>query len=131
VGHGSGAFQWECAEKACQEHGLWPDTISSDLHHFNLLDPVRDLASTMSKFLYLGLPLERVIAMVTGNAAAALGSAAEPGVLRVGDAANLTVFEAQEGAVSLPDAAGTLRQGRERILPLWTGCRNKSPEAFR
>ncbi len=85
----------------------------------------------MSKFLYLGLPLERVIAMVTGNAAAALGSAAEPGVLRVGDAANLTVFEAQEGAVSLPDAAGTLRQGRERILPLWTGCRNKSPEAFR
>lgn len=118
VGHGSGAFQWECAKKACQDHRFWPDTISSDLHHFNLFQPVRDMATTMTKFLHLGLPLERVIAMVTGNAAAALGSAAGSGLLRVGDPADLTVFEMVPGPFPLPDAAGVLQDVPERILPL-------------
>ena len=32
---------------------FWPDTISSDIHRFNINGPVFDLVTTMSKFLFL------------------------------------------------------------------------------
>jgi len=121
VGHGSGAFRWRIAEMACGEHGFWPDTISSDLHQYNALWPVRDLATTMSKFLHLGVSLEKVIAMVTDNVAAALGR--ESPVLSkasAGRMAELTVFTLDEGSYELPDADGEIRIGDRRITPMAT-----------
>jgi dihydroorotase len=61
VGHGTGSFSWETAEKVMRQE-LWPGTISSDLHHYNVHGPVFDLATTLSKFMHLGMPLEQVIA---------------------------------------------------------------------
>lgn len=121
VGHGSGAFRWSCAERACQEFNFWPDTISSDLHSYNQFWPVRDLATTMSKFLHLGASLENVIAMVTGNTRAALNR--EIGVLdssSVGQAADLTIFTIQSGQYSWADADGIVRVGKKRIVPIAT-----------
>ncbi|MFO1002693.1 MAG: amidohydrolase family protein [Planctomycetaceae bacterium] len=65
VGHGVGAFVWRVAEPACEKFGFWPDTISTDLHHFNLHGPVVDLPTTMSKFLYLGMPIKDIVKVVT------------------------------------------------------------------
>src|SRR5690606_9922291 len=59
VGHGAGAFWWEVAEAAARENGFWPDTISTDIHSYNLHGPVFDMPTTMSKLLYLGMPLEQ------------------------------------------------------------------------
>ena len=61
VGHGAGSFSFEVAERAIKQD-LLPGTISSDLHQFNIHGPVFDLATTLSKFLHLGLTLEQVIA---------------------------------------------------------------------
>ncbi len=64
VGHGQGSFTWAVAEAALAD-GFRPDTISTDLHRFNIASPVQDLATTMSKFLHLGLSLDEVVGMVT------------------------------------------------------------------
>ena len=119
VGHGCGSFRWELAERACQKFGFWPDTISSDLHRYNLFWPVRDLATTLSKFLHLGASLEAVIAMATGNTlpAFAPGSAAAS-LLTPSAPADLTLFEVEEGTFPLADAEGVTRVTRRRILPL-------------
>ncbi len=58
VGHGAGSFAFEVAERAIKQ-GLLPGTISSDLHQFNIHGPVFDLATTLSKFLHLGLTSNR------------------------------------------------------------------------
>lgn len=118
VGHGSGAFSWKCAEKACRQAGFWPDTISSDLHGYNLFSPVKDLASTMSKFLWLGMPLEQVIAAVTGRVAEVVARSNPMGIVKPGAAADLTLFTLEEGEFELTDARGEARLVQQRILPL-------------
>lgn len=121
VGHGSGAFRWKTAELACKQYDFWPDTISSDLHQYNALWPVRDLATTMSKFFCLGASLEKIVAMVTGNVTAATGR--ETAVMTdasIGKKAELTVFVVENGQYEFPDAAGEVRVGDRRITPLAT-----------
>lgn len=59
VGHGQGSFDWLVAKKAIAEN-LWPDTISTDLHSGNVNGTAQSLPYVMSKFLALGMPLEKV-----------------------------------------------------------------------
>jgi len=112
VGHGGGAFRWNCAEKACEKFGFLPDVISSDIHSYNLFWPVQNLATTMSKFLWLGVSPERIIAMVTGNAAKAIH--------RKLPHHDFTIFDLEEGNFQLLDAEGVARTGSKRFLPLAT-----------
>ena len=65
------------------KQGLLPGTISSDLHQFNIHGPVFDLATTLSKFLHLGLTLEQVIARVTTHPAKTFGFAGGLGTTAV------------------------------------------------
>lgn len=113
VGHGCGSFSWSLAEKACAEHGFWPDTISSDLHRYNTFGPVVDLATTMSKFLHLGATEAQVIAMVTGNVGRAIPTI--QGTLEAGD---LTIFTIEDGQFPMVDAQGKYRTCQRRFLPL-------------
>lgn len=118
VGHGAGSFTWPVAEAALAD-GFRPDTISSDLHRFNIATPVHDLATTLSKFLLLGLSLDEVIAMATTAPAAALGAAgAGLGTLAVGAEADVTVLRLEEGRFALTDSAGTVREGSQRLVPI-------------
>ena len=71
VGHGAGSFAFRVAETAVSQ-GVLPGTISSDVHQGNVNGPVYDLATTLSKFLHLGVSLEEVIRRVTVNPAKAL-----------------------------------------------------------
>ena len=73
VGHGAGSFSFDTAEKAMAQD-LIPGTISSDLHQFNVNGPVFDLATTLSKFMHLGLSLEQVIERCTTNPARLFGN---------------------------------------------------------
>ncbi|MFP5342258.1 MAG: amidohydrolase/deacetylase family metallohydrolase [Candidatus Limnocylindria bacterium] len=118
VGHGQGSFTWSVAEAAMAD-GFRPDTISTDLHRFDIASPVGDLPTTMSKFLLLGCSLDEVVTMTTTAAAGALGPLGRTlGRLTVGGVADVTVLRLEEGRVSLMDARGDVREGRQRLVPL-------------
>lgn len=108
VGHGTASFSFRVAESA-KLHGIPLHTISSDIYRGNRLNgPVYSLANVMTKFLYLGYSLERVVAAVTTNAAGWLGRP-ELGRIAVGDPANLTLFEVRQERTELVDSEGDIR----------------------
>ncbi len=111
VGHGRGSFAFAVARQALAQD-LPPTTISTDLHHYNVHGPVFDLATTMSKFLHLGMPLQEVIARTTAHPARVIGRPGEIGGMKPGSSADLTVLEAVEGPVMFTDASDT---GRETV----------------
>ncbi|MFD2328863.1 amidohydrolase/deacetylase family metallohydrolase [Cohnella sp. GCM10020058] len=116
VGHGTASFSFRVAE-AAKRHGIGLHTISSDIYRGNRLNgPVYSLADVMSKFLYLGYPLQEVVAAVTSSAAQWLGRP-ELGRLLAGDRAHLTIFEVREEPVSLLDSEGIERKANQRIVP--------------
>ena len=118
VGHGAGSFTWPVAEAALADD-FRPDTISSDLHRFNIATPVHDLATTLTKFLLLGLSLGEVIAMATTAPAEALGAAGRgSGALAVGAEADVTLLRLEDGRFDLTDSAGTTREAPRRLVPV-------------
>lgn len=117
VGHGVGSFSFDVARKALAQ-GLVPATISSDLHYYNVNGPVFDLATTMSKFLLLGRPLEEVVAKTTVVPAGLLGLADRLGSVREGFLADLAVFTLAEGAFEFEDSAKEKVLGQQRLEPV-------------
>lgn len=117
VGHGAGSFTWPVAEAALAD-GFRPDTISSDLHRFNIASPVADLATTLSKFVVLGLSIDEAVGMATVAPAAALGRSDALGHLAVGREADLTVLRLEPGRVALVDSAGVTRDADRRLVPV-------------
>ncbi len=95
VGHGMGSLAFKTA-RSMLAAGFVPDTISSDLHALNVDGPVFDQATTLSKFLCLGLSLTDVIRATTVNAATAMRRP-ELGNLQPGSEGDATVFEVKEG----------------------------------
>ncbi|MCL4535211.1 MAG: amidohydrolase/deacetylase family metallohydrolase [Bacteroidetes bacterium] len=122
VGHGRGSFSFPVVERAL-EQGLVPYSISSDLHTYSLYGPVFDQATTLSKFLYLGLSLPEVVRLTTTNPARAIGKGDTLGTLKPGAEGDVTICELVEGRVHLEDCEGNTRVGRQRIVPL-TAVRN-------
>ncbi len=119
VGHGRGSFSFETARKALQQ-GVIPGTISSDVHQFNVNGPVFDLATTLSKFLLLGLTLEQVIERASTNPAATFASLKDLGTLREGAEADVAVFALTEGNFNFTDSLGATRAGHQRLVPVAT-----------
>ncbi|MCB1492666.1 MAG: amidohydrolase/deacetylase family metallohydrolase [Rhodobiaceae bacterium] len=113
VGHGMGSFSFKTA-RSMLAAGFVPDTISSDIHVLNLNGPVFDQATTLSKFLCLGVPLADVIRATTMNAATALRRP-ELGSLRPGAAGDATVFSVSEGQFDYVDSVGEVLRGDKRI----------------
>ena len=114
VGHGGGSFSWQVVEAALDQ-GVEPRTISSDLHVYNVNGPVYDLASVVSKFLHLGVPLLRAIAKVTSVPARVVGMSDHIGTLAPGSWGDAVVFELQEGNFHLEDCHGQVRTGRQNL----------------
>lgn len=119
VGHGQGSFSWQVAERALAQE-LAPHTISSDLHHYNIHGPVHDLATTVSKFLHLGLPLREALRKATAVPASALRMSETLGTLRPGAVADVALFDLQSGDFPFQDAEGETRIGHERLVPVAT-----------
>lgn len=124
VGHGVGSFQWAVVESSL-EQGFEPTTISTDLHVMNIHGPVYDMPTTMSKFLMLGVPLERVIEMSTSRPAAVLDKSAQLGTLREGTVADVAVLECCEGEFVFIDSYKGQRTGNKRLVATATVRRGK------
>jgi dihydroorotase len=116
VGHGEGSFAYHVARSALAQ-GFPPDTISSDLHAHNVDGPVFDQATTLSKLLHLGMPLEDVIRAATSTPAAAVRREARIGALAAGREADVSVFELREGSWPLPDAVGATETVERLLVP--------------
>jgi dihydroorotase len=115
VGHGCGSFSWETARRAF-ELGFYPDTISTDLHRYCVEDPFHvDLLNTMSKFLALGMTLEEVVLKCTYNPAKAIHREGEIGMLRKGAAADVMVFEVEQGEFEFSDTHFQVLRGEKKL----------------
>jgi dihydroorotase len=121
VGHGFGSFQWEVVQAAIDQ-GLEPTTISTDIHTKNINGPVYDMPTTMSKFLLLGTPLERVIEMSTTRPAQILKQEGELGTLKVGSVADIAILEQHSGRFVFTDSYKQQRIG-EQLLTASTTVR--------
>ncbi|MCA9124547.1 MAG: amidohydrolase/deacetylase family metallohydrolase [Planctomycetaceae bacterium] len=119
VGHGFGSFKWDVLQAALDDD-FEPTTISTDLHTKNIHGPVYDMPTTMSKFLLLGTPIERVIEMSTTRPARVLNRADELGTLRVGTIADIAILEMREGEFCFTDSYQQTRVGEKLLVAATT-----------
>lgn len=113
VGHGGGSFVWRQAAPATRQ-GLWPDSISTDLHINSMVGGMKDMLNVMSKFLLLGMPLEEVIAKSTWIPAKEIRRE-QLGHLSVGAPADIAVLSIQEGQFGFLDVDGKRMRGTRKL----------------
>ncbi|MBM4070367.1 MAG: amidohydrolase/deacetylase family metallohydrolase [Planctomycetes bacterium] len=118
VGHGKGSFGYEIARQAMSQ-GIIPNTISSDLHFYNLHGPVFDLATTVSKFLHLGMDLSEALRRVTSTPASVIKMDKELGTLAVGAIADAVVFRLRDGSRPASDTVGRVEELRQWLEPVY------------
>ena len=117
VGHGKGSFTWPVVESAISQD-FYPDTISSDLHVYNVDGPVFDMATTISKFLYLGLSMDDALAKATAYPARVLGMSDQIGSLKTGASGDAVVFRLESGSFDFLDSNNLVRTGSQRLVPV-------------
>jgi dihydroorotase len=103
IGHGSSSFSFETARYAF-DAGVPLHAISTDLHGGNVNGPVYDMATTMAKFLHLGLDLPEVIRLSTLSPAEVIHREHEIGSLIPGREADITIFRVVDGDFDVMDA---------------------------
>lgn len=113
LGHGGGSFLFRNAVPAFRQ-GFYPDSISSDLHVQSMNGAMMDMATTMSKCLALGMPLDEVIARSTYIPARMIGHP-ELGTLSAGTEADVSVWNVRKGTFGFRDTAGGRCMGSERL----------------
>jgi dihydroorotase len=87
------------------------------LHVYNLHGPVFDLATTVMKFVHLGLTLDEALARATLHSAQAMGVADEVGGLRVGMAGDVAAFALEEGQFTFYDSGDVVRTASQQLAP--------------
>jgi dihydroorotase len=106
---------WDVADRATKA-GFWPDTISTDWVPTGRADQIFNFGTVLSKFLLLGMPLARVIACATTNAAKAMPTFRGLGTLAPGAIADVVVIELQRGSFEFVDNAHTPRTGAQKLV---------------
>ena len=109
-------FDWNTVEKATRQ-GLWPDTFSTDWSTTSKTTGVIDLPNVMSKFIMFGMPLSRIIACATINAARCFPAFDDRGTLNVGAPADVAILELRDGTFEFLDNYKGTRAGRQRLFP--------------
>ena len=74
----------------------------------------------MSKFVAMGFPLDRVVAMTTLNPARVIDRLPKLGTLQIGAPADLSILEVVEGPVSFVDTRNNKREGKMFLHPAGT-----------
>lgn len=116
-----GHLAWAVAEESAKQ-GWFPDTISTDIHRFHVPPNgvVIDLATTMSKFLYLGLTIDQVVEKVTAAPAKIFKFPEKIGSLQPGSVADVSISELRSGDFELFDSRKEKRVGHQKFAPIAT-----------
>lgn len=115
VAQGRSHLSWDVAEK-CLAQGFLPDTLSTDLTRTTAAGPVYDLPTMVSKFMALGIEMDKAIQMVTSNAARVFDYGAQIGTLKPGSEADISLFEVREGKFDFEDSDGKKRSGKQKLV---------------
>jgi dihydroorotase len=114
VGHGGGSFVYRNAVPALAQ-GFPPDSISTDLHGLSMNTGMLDMATTMTKFMALGMDLAEVVRHSTCVPAAMIGHP-ELGNLSPGGPADIAVWKVIEGRFGLADSSGGRIEADRRLF---------------
>jgi dihydroorotase len=104
------------AERVLQA-GFLPDTFSTDWTPEGRTAQVIDFPNVMSKFLMLGMSLDKVVACATVNASRAFPVFGNRGTLRMGAPADIAMLELKVGSFEFVDNFGNKRTGAQRLFP--------------
>ncbi len=121
-------LSFDVAEKCLQQDFL-PDTISTDLNKWTIDTHVFDLPNMVSKFMALGMDLDRAIERATSKPAQVFNYGLPLGTLRPGSEADISIFEIREGSFEFVDSRGPdsgpvgKRTGRQKLVSQATVCR--------
>jgi dihydroorotase len=113
IAHGKGSFSFQTA-RAMLAAGFLPDVISSDVHKLSVDGPAYDNLVTMSKFLCLGMPLEKIVQAVTVTPARVLGRP-DLADLSIGSTGDCTVMRLVEGRFLYEDVLGERMEGDRKL----------------
>jgi len=104
VGYGGISFAFSQAIPAVKE-GFYPNSISTDIHVGSMNNAMKDMLTTMSKFLAMGMDLKSVITASTWNPAREIKHE-ELGNLSAGSEADIAILNIREGKFGLFDYTG-------------------------
>jgi len=112
---GGSHLNFDVAEK-CLQQNFPPDTISTDLTNTAVERRIFDLPTMVSKFMAIGVEIDKAIAMVTSNAARMFDCGAQIGTLRPGSEADISIFDLRDGKFEFEDSDGGKRTGRQKLV---------------
>jgi dihydroorotase len=121
---GSRHLSFDVAEK-CLEQNFLPDTISTGLSNAVVNGPVFDLPAMISKFMAIGMDLDKAIELTTIKPAQVFNYGLQLGTLRPGSEADIGIFELQEGKFEFVDSGGEKRTGRQKLVNKAAICRGQ------
>jgi dihydroorotase len=104
VGYGGISFAFSQAIPAAKD-GFFPNSISTDIHSGSMNNAMKDMLTTMSKFLNMGMGLYEVIQTSTSNPAKEIKHE-ELGNLSVGSDADVAILNIRKGIFGLFDYTG-------------------------
>jgi len=113
VGYGGISFAYSQAIPAVKE-GFYPNSISTDIHVGSMNNAMKDMLTTMSKFLAMGMDLKSVITASTWNPAKEIKHE-ELGNLSVGSDADVAILNIREGKFGLFDYSGYKIDANKRL----------------
>ena len=113
IGHGMASFSFNVAKKMIDQK-FFPDTISSDVHAMCVNGPVYDLLVTMSKFYYLGMPMEEIVRATTETPARIL-SRDTLGSFQKGSPGDASILKLESGSFNFSDSEGYEVVGQNRF----------------
>jgi len=113
VGYGGISFAYSQAIPAIKD-GFYPDAISTDLHIGSMNGAMKDMLTTMSKFLALGMDLNSVINTSTWYPARIINRK-ELGSLSVGSEADIAILNIRKGKFGLFDYTGYKIQADKKL----------------
>jgi dihydroorotase len=113
VGHGRISCVYSQAMPAVNG-GFFPDVISSDLHIECMNSAMKDMLTTMSKFMAMGMDIQSVIRASTWKPAQVINRE-ELGNLSVGAEADIAIFNIRKGKFGLFDPNGEKIETDEKL----------------
>ena len=113
VGHGAGSLLFRLAGPAVQQ-GFIPDSISTDLHGGSMNAGLKDMLTTMNKFLAMGQSVASAIAESTWNPAREIRRP-ELGNLSSGSPADIAVLRLVKGNFGFVDSYGARLSGTSKL----------------